>query len=292
MPHHAVISAQNLLVINTTFSNTFGTPPASGVDLEPDPSTGPHSPYDPLRLTNLTFKNCLAANNQGDGFGGYFSSMLSYDGKKGDDSWAWHAKHGWAKGAYDRYPLTVLFDNCSIRGGGGGWSFGTIYPNLPGSIVIQGGEVTGTARPGVHISSKALSSATIKFVRHTIRNVATNSTLFNCSAKTKAKCPHGQVNTPILVVARHGQTPEIEGGVSFEDCVIEDSRARPWLQLIGDAHPQKPAAPYPAAAGQGRWANVNLTNLRVTTVAPHLCAPQVLPQVAFGDIRSVNVSCE
>ena len=159
--------------------------------------------------------------------------------------------------------------------------------------MIKGGEVTGTARPGVQISSKALSSVSIKFIGHTIRNVATSSVAFNCSAKTKAKgaCPHGMLNTPILLAARHGQTPEIEGGVSFEDCVIEDNRARPWLQLIGDAHPQKPAVPYPAVSGQGRWTNVNLTNLRVITAAPHICAPQVLPQASFGVIQSTNVSC-
>ena len=180
-----VISAQNLLVINTTFSNTNGTPPASGVDLEPDPSTGPNAAHDLLRLTNLTFRDCLAANNQGNGFGGYFSSMVSYDGKTGRGS-----------KAYSRYPLTVLFDNCSIRGGGGGWSFGTIYPNLPGSIVIKGGEVPGTARSGVHISAKALSSASIEFIGHAISNVATSSAAFNCSAKAKAKgaCPKGMLN--------------------------------------------------------------------------------------------------
>jgi hypothetical protein len=171
---------------------------------------------------------------------------LSYGGKKGDDTWAWHAKHGWAKGAYNRYPLTVLFDNCSIRGGGGGgWSFGAIFRNLPGSIVIKGGEVPGTARPGVHISAKALSSALIEFIGHAISNVATSSAAFNCSAKAKAKgaCPKGMLNMPILLDARHGQTPAIKGGVSFENCVIEDNRARPWLQVIGDAHPQKPAVP-------------------------------------------------
>lgn len=56
----SVISAVNLTVENTIFSNTAGTAPAAGVDLEPD---FPHE-----ALVNVTFKGCACVGNAGGGF--------------------------------------------------------------------------------------------------------------------------------------------------------------------------------------------------------------------------------
>ena len=61
----SVISAQDMTVINTTFSNTNGTGPSGGVDLEPDSSD---FASDPMRLTNISFHDCTATNNAGSGF--------------------------------------------------------------------------------------------------------------------------------------------------------------------------------------------------------------------------------
>ena len=81
----------------------------SGVDLEPDSSQDPN---DPLRLSNITFRECRALNNSGNGFGGYLLNV-NFAGKRP---------------VLQKYPLTITFDNCSIVGGNGGWSFGTIMP--------------------------------------------------------------------------------------------------------------------------------------------------------------------
>jgi hypothetical protein len=51
--------AENMTVENSMFSNTAGTPPAAGVDLEPD-----HPTY---RFINISFVNCSFVNNQGGG---------------------------------------------------------------------------------------------------------------------------------------------------------------------------------------------------------------------------------
>ena len=56
----SVISAVNLSVENTIFSNTAGTAPAAGVDLEPD---FPHE-----AMVNITFKGCACVGNAGGGF--------------------------------------------------------------------------------------------------------------------------------------------------------------------------------------------------------------------------------
>ena len=56
----SVISVINLLVERCTFSNTNGTDPQAGVDLEPDlPSNF---------LTNVTFRDCVYSGNSGAGF--------------------------------------------------------------------------------------------------------------------------------------------------------------------------------------------------------------------------------
>lgn len=152
----SVISAENMLVINTTFSNTDGTPPMAvshfrscmppraftttmttlccmyaclpqGVDLEPDLT---EVFTDPLRLTNISFRNCAAVNNSGPGFSGYFAGLLG--GAKGQ----------WAKGLK---PTTITFTNCTVRGGNyTGWSWGALYPELAGSILVSGGSTEGT----------------------------------------------------------------------------------------------------------------------------------------------------
>ena len=144
--------------------------------------------------------------------------------------------------------------------------------------------------------SKALDSASIRFVRHTIHNVARGGIsqcglelypyIYPRCCKTDS-CLPGLLNTPINLVARHGLTPEIEGGIVFEDCIIVDDQERPWIQILGDGTPQHPPVAYPASVGQGTWANVSLTDLRVTTVSKRWC----VPNVSLGRLRSTNVTC-
>ncbi len=52
--------AQGAVIENTVFSNTHGTNPQSGVDMEPDLAGD--------TLVNITFRNCTAFNNSGKGF--------------------------------------------------------------------------------------------------------------------------------------------------------------------------------------------------------------------------------
>ena len=59
----AVINAENLLVENCLLKNAAGTPPAAGIDLEPD------LPYE--RLVNCVIRNCRMENNQGYGLAVY-----------------------------------------------------------------------------------------------------------------------------------------------------------------------------------------------------------------------------
>ena len=56
----SVISAENLLIENTVMRETFGTPPAAGIDFEPN------HPSEVLK--NCVMRNCLAVHNQGAGY--------------------------------------------------------------------------------------------------------------------------------------------------------------------------------------------------------------------------------
>ena len=210
--------------------------------MEPDSS---QVPTDPLQLTNITFRNCSAINNSGAGFAGYFAGLLS------------SVKGSWAKGLP---PTTIQFLNCTVSGGNYGWSWGCLYPELAGDVLVSGGSTEGTRGWGVHISNKALSSLPIRYEHHSIIDVATGAIEVPCSAiaKEKGECLPGLVTNPINLGTRYGVTPEAEGSVSFDQCTVVDSRERPWFQMIGDA--------------KTAWSNVNVTSTHVHTLHQGLCA--------------------
>jgi len=56
----SIFSVKNLLVENCVFSNTKGTAPQSGVDIEPDSAKE--------GIENVVFRNCVAYGNAGNGF--------------------------------------------------------------------------------------------------------------------------------------------------------------------------------------------------------------------------------
>ena len=63
----SVISARNLLIENTILRNTGGTPPAAGIDFEPNrPSE---------ELVNCVLRNCVSENNEGDGYAFYLPNL-------------------------------------------------------------------------------------------------------------------------------------------------------------------------------------------------------------------------
>jgi hypothetical protein len=117
----SVINAENLTVVNTIFSNTAGTAPAAGVDLEPD-----HPSED---MTNVTFKDCSCVGNAGGGFQIYL-------------------------GAYNASarPFSVGIKNMQITGGGSfGFGFGGISHDVRGGVAVEDSVVQGTPNSPVMI---------------------------------------------------------------------------------------------------------------------------------------------
>ena len=90
----SVISAENLLIENTVMRGTFGTPPAAGIDFEPN------HPAEVLK--NCVMRNCRTARNQGAGY----------------TVWA-----GQLNGASE--PMDLRFENCTSTGDRTAFNFST-----------------------------------------------------------------------------------------------------------------------------------------------------------------------
>ena len=90
----SVISAENLLIENTVLRETHGTPPAAGIDFEPN------HPNEVLK--NCVMRNCLTVNNEGSGY----------------TTWAGQLN------AQSR-PLDIRFENCTSFGDRTAFHFAT-----------------------------------------------------------------------------------------------------------------------------------------------------------------------
>ncbi|NUQ66260.1 MAG: right-handed parallel beta-helix repeat-containing protein [Pirellulales bacterium] len=145
--HHrqgiSVISAMDLLIENCRLLNTGGTPPAAGIDLEPN------APEE--RLVNCLVRGCVAENNAGGGFFVYLKplSSLSPD-------------------------VSVRFEDCVVRGSGGfGLGVGAVKGDGPGgTIEFANMTVEGTDGPGAYVYDKSAERTRVRFVRCTWKNVA------------------------------------------------------------------------------------------------------------------------
>lgn len=117
-------------VENTVFSNTAGTAPAAGVDLEPD---FPHE-----GMTNISFKDCSLPGNAGGGFQIYLGTYNA------------SAK-----------PFSVRLTNMQITGGGSfGFGFGGLAEGVRGAVTVSDSVVQGVpSSPVLIFRRKGLSNS-------------------------------------------------------------------------------------------------------------------------------------
>ena len=100
----SVIGAENLLIENCTLSNTRGTPPAAGIDFEPNNVREV--------LVNCVMRNCTISDNEGAGID---IALAQLNGKSRD--------------------VSLLFENCRILGNQYGLR---LYTKNPPSNAIKG----------------------------------------------------------------------------------------------------------------------------------------------------------
>lgn len=139
----SIISAVDLLVENCRFSDTWGTPPSAGVDIEPNESAD--------RLQDIVFRKCQFQDNFGDGIQIYLIGQ--------------------------RDPTTevsILFDQCRVSSRWGtGVRVGKLSSDGPrGQITFRDCEIRDTAGYGLRIDDKSQQAARLRFERCQLYNVA------------------------------------------------------------------------------------------------------------------------
>lgn len=100
----SIISAKNVLFENCVFSNSDGTSPYKGVDIEPN--------YESDILQNIVFNNCRSYNNLAKGFSPAFDGALIN-------------------------PVSITFSNCSSDGDGTGFGIDAGPRNTLGTITFR-----------------------------------------------------------------------------------------------------------------------------------------------------------
>lgn len=142
----SVITAENLLIENTIMKNTAGTPPAAGIDFEPNHASE--------RIVNCVMRNCVSENNQGCGYVFYLPNLT---GKSA--------------------PLSLRLENCVARGSNRvPFSFTSNNEGSDGPLAGRAEFVDCTFAdgngPGIAIRGKPASGCRLRFVNCCIVNPA------------------------------------------------------------------------------------------------------------------------
>lgn len=195
----SVISAVNLTIENCVFSNTSGTAPEAGIDLEPDEPN--------QRLQNIVIRNSTFENNQG-------HEMLVYLNRLNGTS----------------APVSILFDHCVARmtkptGGWSGMAVGAVHDTGPQGIVeFRDCTVESAGKEDAKVYDKSASGALVRFVR--------------CHWNHAWSSPHPEYNgprVPVLVQLRDPRVTHMLGKVDFVDSYIYDTVNRPSF-LVDEGH--------------------------------------------------------
>lgn len=207
----SVISVKGLLVEQCRFSNTWGTAPAAGIDLEPD--------GDDQHLVNIVIRNCVMENNEG-------HEVLVYP-----------------KNLKEKAPdLSIRFENCLLRKtltdgrtdgvaqgigrndsshGWSGISVAGVCDNGPGGVIeFVRCVVENTGKESVRIFDKSPKGAALRFEQCQFRN----PWLIDHPDHWMQRVPiHLQIRRPYLA--------DDLGGVTFDDCYVYDTVNRPVLSF-------------------------------------------------------------
>lgn len=214
----SVISVQNLLIENCVFSNTWGTAPGAGLDLEPD--------GEDQSLVDIVVRNCLFENNEG-------HEILVYP-----------------KNLHEKAPdLSIRFENCLARktltnnrpdgveqgigrkDEGHGWSgisVAAVCDNGPGGYIeFVNCVVENTGKESVRVFDKSSRGAELRFINCQFRN-----------PWLTAHPDHWQTRVPIHFQVRRPALADDLGGIVFDNCHVYDQVSRPVVLMdqVNDDH--------------------------------------------------------
>jgi len=145
----SVITAKDLLIEKTIMKNTGGTPPAAGIDFEPN--------HDDEELVNCVMRDCVAEDNKGCAYAFYLPNLT-----------------GKSK------PISIRLENCVARGShraAFAFTSGNQGPDGPLKGVTECVNCTfiGGDGPGIAIRGKALAGSRVRFVNCRIVNPASKT---------------------------------------------------------------------------------------------------------------------
>jgi len=150
------------------------------------------------KLKNCTIRNCKMENNEGPGILLYLNPLSA-----GSDD------------------ITILFENCIVTSEkSSGIVVGAIKDDGPkGYIEFRNCTIENTAQVGCQIYDKSADRARITFTNCVWKNAATN-------------VDNKVTPAPLMIYLRRPQLTQKIGGIDFVNCVVEDSKNRPFLSLI------------------------------------------------------------
>ena len=247
-----ITNGKDLLVEDCVFSNTSGTDPSAGVDIEPDSAWSD--------LSNITFRRCQFLHNWGAGFSmapGHIKpwNRTQYPGvpqcARAHNNSACpisvsieesHFEGTGGKHTPCASPCPVAtpsgsppaadcpFFDCGTRGGEQfGILFAGVHTGVPGTFRVSDTTIANTALSGLFISEKPASGALLVVSNVTLNNTAANLTGYqNWIWKT------GWLNSPVVIQNDSPATFGSAGGMVLEGLTIINDHPRPWLTTYVD----------------------------------------------------------
>ena len=185
----SVIGAENLLIEDCVLSNTGGTSPEAGIDLEPN--------HDSEKLVNCIIRRCVMVGNDGAGVLLYLKNLSKATA-----------------------PVSVYVEDCLMRNNkDAGIAIGAVKDDGPqGVIEFRNCTIDGSGWAGAYVYDKSAQNVRVRFVDCTWRNVWPN-------IDPKRDGPQ----VPLLINLARPQLTEGQGGIDFVDCHVYDDKDRPVL---------------------------------------------------------------
>ncbi|MBR4750343.1 MAG: right-handed parallel beta-helix repeat-containing protein [Thermoguttaceae bacterium] len=213
----SVISVDGLLIEDCLLRDTVGTPPAAGIDFEPN--------RDDEQITNVVMRRVKAIDNKGSGFDFYLYNLKNF----GED-------------------LSITMEDCQAVRNNGGFIFTARDGEdriMPGKIEVVDSDFIGNFI-GVAIRSKWADGAPFAFKNVRIVTPSADKAVkygdyvdYNFSVQTNEaveKWAQTTVDSGVSLIAV-GTDVDVNGGFSFENVEIIDAcaDAPDFLFLLRDA---------------------------------------------------------
>jgi hypothetical protein len=200
----SLIAGSDVLVAGCRFLRTAGTAPEAGIDIEPNNVKPGRRPE---QLAGIVFEDIECRHNLGCGLSFSLGKLTAADVLNISVSGLV------VEGAVGQAPAEQLAYNVGILVNG------EPHPNAtnPGELLLNNASVTNTAQPGLEVYGKLAAGA-----KTTVRGLRLDGVAVAPTVRW------GGQNVPILL---HQSKPDLGiGGIFFDDLVVSDSLARPFLK--------------------------------------------------------------